>query len=140
MLSDGDPSLVGAVRTAVRGPVTHILDWFHISMRVRHIEQALTGLLGSDLEHKSPLDYAAFNVDRLRHLIWNGYADEARRTLRGIMQLAANAVALNGQQGRARTERFAQRVRELETYLGLTASRKSALPWSMAGSRAGSFV
>ena len=122
VLSDGDPSLVGAVRAAVRGPVRHILDWFHISMRVRHIEQALAGLLGSDLEHKSPLDYAAFNVDRLRHLIWNGYADEARRTLPGIMQMAVNAVGLNGQQGRARIERFAQLVRELESYLGLNAS------------------
>lgn len=38
-------------------------------MRVRHVEQALAGLLGSGLEHKGPLDYAAFNVDRLRHLI-----------------------------------------------------------------------
>ncbi|CAG1015353.1 MAG: hypothetical protein F9K19_09680 [Rhizobiaceae bacterium] len=69
VLSDGDPSLGGAVRTAIRWSVTHILDWFHISMRVRHVEQALAGLLGSGLEHKGPLDYAAFNVDRLRHLI-----------------------------------------------------------------------
>jgi hypothetical protein len=89
VLSDGDPSFVGAVRAAMRGPVTHILDWFHISMCVRDIEQALAGLLGSDLEHKGPLDYAGFNVDRLRHLIWNGYADEARRTLPRIMHRAA---------------------------------------------------
>ena len=122
VLSDGDPSLVGAVRAAVRGPVTHILDWFHISMRMRHVEQALAGLLGSDLKHNAPLDYAAFNVDRLRHLIWNGYAEEARRTLPDIRQIAANAVVLNGQQGRARIERFARLVRELETYLGLNTS------------------
>ncbi|WP_157017177.1 hypothetical protein [Mesorhizobium xinjiangense] len=102
--------------------MTHILDWFHISMRVRHVEQALAGLLGSDLEHKGPLDYAAFNVDRLRHLIWNGYADEARRTLPGIRQMAANAVVLNGRQGRVRIGRFARLVRELETYLGLNTS------------------
>lgn len=105
MLSDGDPSLVGAVRAAVRGPVTHILDWFHISMRVRHIEQALTGLLGSDLDHKGPLDYTGFNVNRLRHQIWDGYAEEARRTLPSIRQTAANAVVLNGQQGRASPHR-----------------------------------
>jgi hypothetical protein len=84
--------------------------------------QTLAGLLGSDLEHKGPLDYAAFNVDRLRHLIWNGYAEEARRTLPGIMQMAANAVVLNGRQGRARIERFVRLVRELETYLGLNTS------------------
>lgn len=49
VLSDGDPALVGAVRSATREIVTHILDWFHISMRVRHVEQALAGLIGSEL-------------------------------------------------------------------------------------------
>jgi hypothetical protein len=38
------------------------------------------------------------------------------------MQMAANAVVLNGRQGRARIERFARLVRELETYLGLNTS------------------
>lgn len=88
---------------------------------VRHIEQALASLLGPDLQHKGPLDYAGFNVDRLRHLIWNGYADEARGMLPGSMQMAGNAVPLNGPHGRARIKRFAQLVRELETYLRLNA-------------------
>jgi len=35
VLSDGDPALVGAVRSATREAVTHILDWFNISMQVR---------------------------------------------------------------------------------------------------------
>lgn len=58
VLSDGDPALVGAVRSATSEAVTHILDWFHISMRVRHVEQSLAGLLGSELEHKGPFHYA----------------------------------------------------------------------------------
>jgi len=36
--------------------------------------------------------------------------------------MATNAVALNRQQERARTERFAQLVRVFETYLGMNAS------------------
>lgn len=121
VLSDGDPALVGAVQSATRGAVAHILDWFHVSMRVRHVEQSLAGLLASDLEHKGPLWYARFDVERLRHLIWNGYGDEARRALPNIGQMARNAVWLNGQQGHSRIERFAQLVRELETYLDLNA-------------------
>ena len=121
VLSDGDPALVGAVRSAMRETVVHILDWFHISMRVRHVEQALTGLIGSDLEHKGPLHHAQFDVERLRHLIWNGYGDEARRALPGIVQMAANAVWLNGEHGRDRIQRFAQLAGELETYLDLNA-------------------
>src|SRR5690606_28789609 len=77
---------------------------------------------GSDLEHKGRLDYAAFNVDHLRHLIWNGYVEKALGTLPGIRQMAANVVVPNGRQGRVRIERFARLVRDLETYSGLNAS------------------
>lgn len=122
VLSDGEPALVECVRSAAGGEVTHILDWFHFSMRVRHVEQALAGLLGSDLQHKGPLRYAEDDVVRLRHLIWNGYGNEARRALRCIAYMAGNATWLNGQSGRARIERFAQLARELETYLILNAT------------------
>lgn len=33
-------ALKGAVIAAARQPVTHILDWFHVSIQVRHLEQA----------------------------------------------------------------------------------------------------
>jgi hypothetical protein len=122
VLSDSDPALAGSVRAAAGGEVTHILDWFHISMRVRHVERALAGLLGSDLEHKGPLRYAEDDVVRLRHLIWNGYGKEASRALRNIRYMAGNAIWLNGQNGKARIERFAQLARELETYLNLNAT------------------
>jgi len=38
VISDGKPDLPNLMRRAGRGPVTHILDWWHISMRVKHIE------------------------------------------------------------------------------------------------------
>ncbi len=37
-ISDGDPALPALVRSATGGPVEHILDWFHLSMRVHHVE------------------------------------------------------------------------------------------------------
>jgi hypothetical protein len=76
VISDGDPALPALVGTAAGGPVTHILDWFHISMRVRHIEQAMQGLKALDVQHRAPLDYIEIDVERLRHLLWNGYHDE----------------------------------------------------------------
>jgi hypothetical protein len=122
VLSDGDPALAESVRSATGDEVTHILDWFHISMRVRHVEQALAGLLGSDLEQKGPLNYIEYDVSRLRHLIWNGYSKEARRALHNIAHMAGNAIWLNGESGKARIERFAQLARELETYLKMNAT------------------
>jgi hypothetical protein len=119
VLSDGDPALVESVRSATGDRVTHILDWFHVSMRVRHVEQALAGLLVSDRGQKGPLRYVDLDVSRLRHLIWNGYRDEARRALRNIADMAANAIWLNAQRGKARIERFIQLASELRTYLTL---------------------
>ena len=56
VLSDGDPALVECVRSAAGDNVKHILDWFHISMRVRHVEQALAGLLGRTWSRRDPFD------------------------------------------------------------------------------------
>jgi hypothetical protein len=122
VLSDGDPALVESVRSAAGDQVKHVLDWFHISMRVRHVEQALAGLLNSDLEQKGPFEYVDLDVSRLRHLIWNGYGDEARRALRNITDMAANAIWLNAQRGKVRIERFIQLASELRTYLTLNAA------------------
>ena len=43
-ISDGDPALPALVRSAAKAPVEPILDWFHLSMRFRHVEQTLVGL------------------------------------------------------------------------------------------------
>ncbi len=43
-ISDGDPALPALVRSATGGPVQLILDWFHLSMRVQHVEQVMQGL------------------------------------------------------------------------------------------------
>jgi hypothetical protein len=38
VFTEGDPALKCAAIDAARQQITHILDWFHISMRERHIE------------------------------------------------------------------------------------------------------
>ena len=54
VLSDGESALPGLVRAAVDAPVTCILDWWHISMRVQHIEQALRGVYDAEPPHRRP--------------------------------------------------------------------------------------
>jgi hypothetical protein len=77
--SDGDPGLPALVGAAAGRPARHVLDWFHLSMRVRHIEQAMQGLKALDVRHQGPLD--EIDVERLRHLLWNGYHNETHRLL-----------------------------------------------------------
>ena len=44
VISSGEAALSNLVRAAIGEPVRHILDWFHLSMRVQPIEQVLLGL------------------------------------------------------------------------------------------------
>lgn len=45
VISDGEPALPNLIRNAGGGNVKHILDRWHISMRVRHVEAAVQGLV-----------------------------------------------------------------------------------------------
>ncbi len=70
-ISDGDPALPALVRSATGGSVEHVLDWFHLSMRVQHVEQVMRGLCALEPLPLAPLEQAQIDVERLRHLLWN---------------------------------------------------------------------
>src|SRR3954471_12576679 len=91
-ISAGAPALPALVRLATGGPVEHILDWFHLSMRVRHVEQALLGLYALGPIHRGPLEHAQVDVERLRHLLWNGHHEAAREALRRIARWTENTI------------------------------------------------
>ncbi len=71
-ISDGDPALPALVRSAAKAPVEPILDWFHLSMRVRHVEQTIVGLAALEPVDRALLERAQADVERLRHLLWIG--------------------------------------------------------------------
>nr|WP_210328950.1 ISKra4 family transposase [Mesorhizobium amorphae] len=114
VFSDGDVGLQGIVIGATRQPITHILDWFHLSMRLRHIEQAWEGLkcVGNLSIY---LRDTTLHVPRLRHLLWSGYVREATRAVRDMLcqleQYARLPDASN------KLKRFFELVSNLQTYL-----------------------
>ncbi len=117
VFSDGDPALRGAVVSAERQQVTHILDWFHISMRVRHIEQTFEGIRQFEPELKSWLLTSAYcDVPRLRHLLWSGYVDETRDALRLMSYWVRSAVSEHTHEINAKMKRFLVLIDELATY------------------------
>ena len=105
------------MRSATKAPAEHILDWFHLSMRVRHIEQALVGLDALEPVHRAPLEHARVDVERLRHLLWNGYHGEACRALGRVVSWAENAALLNGVAVAAKAGRLAAHCTELHGYI-----------------------
>ena len=115
-ISDGDPALPALVRSAAKAPVEPILDWFHLSMRVRHIEQALVGLDALEPVHRAPLEHARVDVERLRHLLWNGYHGEACQALGRIVSWLENA-AFDGAAVVAKAGRLVAHCTELRGYI-----------------------
>jgi len=116
-ISDGDPALPALVRSATGGPVEHILDWFHLSMRMHHVEQVRRGLCALDPPPLVPLGHARIDVKRLHHLLWNGHHEKAREALGRIASWAKDAVVPNEPVAEATVRRLAARCAELRSYI-----------------------
>jgi hypothetical protein len=117
VLSDGEAALPGLVRAAVGEPVTCILDWWHISMRVQHIEQAVRGICALTPRHRAGLEMVEWRIGRLRHLIWNNYHEEAHDELLGMRHVASEVAYLNGEKFRSAVARLLWNCDDLRRYL-----------------------
>lgn len=116
-ISDGDPALPALVRSATGGPVEAILDWFHLSMRVHHVEQVMCGLCAIEPPPLAPLNLAQVDVERLRHLLWNGHHDKVCEALGRIVSWAKEAIVLNVPGIEAKARRLVARCTELRAYV-----------------------
>ncbi|HTE19916.1 MAG TPA: ISKra4 family transposase [Armatimonadota bacterium] len=116
VISDGDPALPVLVRSAAKAPMEPILDWFHLSMRVRHVERTLLGLCALEPVHRAPLEHARVDVERLRHPLWNGYHGEACQALGRIVSWLENA-AFDGAAVVAKAGRLIAHCTELRGYI-----------------------
>ena len=84
VISDGEASLPNLVRSATDGKVRHILDWWHISMRVQHVETAIKGLFRSESFPAVPVIFAK-PAETLRWYLWHGKIQTAGADLQWLM-------------------------------------------------------
>ena len=116
VISDGEPALPNLVRDAVGGTVRHILDWWHISMRIQHVENAVKGLLQtegfSDIRvlFKRP-------AETLRWDLWHGKVMTATTSLQWLIVDCARLTADDRRVAEA-AGRVQTRCRDLYSYLG----------------------
>ena len=107
-------------------------------MRVQHIEQALRAVYNAEPPRRAGLEIVEGRIGRLRHLIWNGYHEEARRELYGMRHMASEVVYLNGEGFRSPIGRLLWNCDDLWRYLtnnidaliNYGARRRSKLPIS----------
>ena len=86
LISDGALAVPNLIRNAMGGDgqVKHILDWWHISMRIQHVEAAVQGLVqipgftGIQVLFQHP-------TESLRWWLWHGRARVAETYLKELM-------------------------------------------------------
>jgi hypothetical protein len=88
MLTDGGDSVAGLVGELSPGAV-HIVDWFHIAMRLTGLDQYVKGLA-----HHNPVEALALQhrLERIQWRLWHGDDDQALTRAQG---LAADVAVLN---------------------------------------------
>jgi hypothetical protein len=107
-LSDGDDKL-RALQWEMSPKATHILDWFHLSMKLTVLGQFSKGLvhceavLGEEICHQ---------IERLKWSLWHGQVDKA---LGKIDELATSIAPFH--ETYARFPRLVKALSELRTYI-----------------------
>ena len=86
-------------------------------MRVQHIEQSVRGIYALDPRHRAGLEMVEQRIGRLRHLIWNGYHEEAHDELFGMRHMASEVAYVNGDKFRPAVARLLWNCDDLRRYL-----------------------
>lgn len=63
------------------------------------------------------MNYIWIDVERLRHLLWNGYHNETYRLLASIVSMSSNLMLLNGPIVEPKAWRFAELCDDLRIYI-----------------------
>lgn len=115
VISDGEPALPNLVRNAVDGKVRHILDWWHISMRIQHVENAVKGLLQSRGFSGIPVLFKR-PAETLRWYLWHGKVLTATTSLQWLI-VDCTRLNTDDRMAAEAARRVQARCRDLYSYL-----------------------
>ena len=77
ILSDGADGPRSLGEAASVGPTRHVLDWFHLSMRIQHVAQAASSWPdGSDDDRKAGTRLTE-TIERIRWRLWHGQVERS---------------------------------------------------------------
>ena len=115
VISDGEVALPNLIRGATDGKVKHILDWWHISMRVQHVENAIRGLV-QRRDFPGTTAILMTSAQTLRWNLWHGKIQVAGTHLQWLIvdcaRLANYDLAVRDQ-----AQRALARCHDLHSYL-----------------------
>ena len=88
ILSDGAEGPHSLGQAACVGPTRHVLDWFHLSMRIQHAAQAAVSWPDASAEDRKAGAGLAETIERIKWPLWHG------QVRRGLDLIAETMAAL----------------------------------------------
>ena len=122
IITDGANN-VQSIAQGLPFPAKPVLDWFHISMRIRHLEQIVQGLRPTSETEFAARNVLKTEVGKLRWCLWHSNVDKAEQKLNQILLTCRILVPQSPDFG-ARLEQLDYRARE---FFGYAMSNKSML-------------
>src|SRR5450755_1582218 len=111
--ADGPRSLGEA---ASPGPTHHVLDWFHLAMRVQHVAQAATSWPDATETDRQAGARLTETIERIRWRLWHGQVQRALDLIaETVVIIKATADAKSATATAAR--KLARLPGDLETYV-----------------------
>jgi hypothetical protein len=116
ILSDGADGPRSLGEAASIGPTCHVLDWFHLAMRIQHVAQAAKGWPDATDGDRQEGDRLADAVEHIRWRLWHGQVQRALDLI-GDTLAALDTTAAVSSPATAVAAKVAGLLRGLETYV-----------------------
>ncbi|PWJ88145.1 hypothetical protein C8D77_11238 [Mesorhizobium loti] len=85
MISDGAEILKRLPRAMPR-PTSHIIDWFHIAMKLQPMQQIADHMVRSRADGARPLPTLHRDIRAVKWRLWHGRVDRAIRDLEQLLE------------------------------------------------------
>jgi hypothetical protein len=116
ILSDGADGPRSLGEAASPGPTHHVLDWFHLAMRVQHVAQAAKSWPDATESDRQAGARLAETIERIRWRLWHGQVRRALDLI-GETLITLDAAADNPAPVEAAARKVARLLCDLETYV-----------------------
>ena len=117
ILSDGADGPRSLGEEASIGPTHHVLDWFHLSMRIQHVAQTVKGWPDATAKDRREGDRLADIVDQhIRWRLWHGQVQRALDLIGDTLE-PLDTMAKGKSPAAAQAAKVAGMLRSLETYV-----------------------
>lgn len=116
VLSDGAEGPRALGEAASPGPTDHVLDWFHLSMRIQHVDQAVKSWPDATADDRQTGAGLVETIDRIRWRLWHGQVARALDLI-GEMLVALDDAANGDGVTAVAARKVARLLRDLEKYV-----------------------